>query len=165
MATAVVEPYIDGSEVRRRYRISMRTFRRWLQDEALGFPQPLQINRRYLFKVADLEQWEAAHALAPKEASQEPALKIVSDVIQDYPSFVRAMVARRHDLELPCMEVDARSGMQEGYANKLENWEKPYGKGLGPVVFPLWLGGLDVGVVLVDLPRRPQRSVDEATAA
>lgn len=149
------EPYIDGSEVRRRYRISMRTFRRWLKDEALGFPQPFRINRRYLFKLADLEQWEATHSRPAEKVKETPSLKIVSDVIQDYPSFVRAMVARRHDLALRCIELDARSGMQEGYANKLENWGKNHGRGLGPVVFPLWLGGLDVGIVLVDLPRRP----------
>ncbi|PDS94047.1 hypothetical protein CO659_31075 [Rhizobium sp. S9] len=62
---------------------------------------------------------------------EEPQLKVVSGVIQDYPSFVRAMVSRLRDLKLPCIELDARSGMQEGYANKLEKWVRATAGELG----------------------------------
>jgi hypothetical protein len=47
--------------------------------------------------------------------------------------------------------------MQEGYTSKLENFGRPQGRGMGPEVFPLWLGGLRVGVILVDLPRAPRK--------
>jgi hypothetical protein len=35
---------------------------------------------------------------------------------------------------------------------------------MGPEVFPLWLGGLNVGIVLVDLARRPRRRKAPALA-
>ena len=41
---------------------------------------------------------------------------------------------------------------------------RPQGRGMGPEVFPLWLGGLNVGIVLVDLARRPRRRKAPALA-
>lgn len=80
------------------------------------------------------------------------------------------MVARRKELDVSCLEVDMLAGMQDSYTNKLENWPKPTGRGMGPEIFPLWLGGLRLGIVLVDLPRRPKKGkmapeVDDAAAA
>ncbi|MGR9136879.1 helix-turn-helix transcriptional regulator [Rhizobium leguminosarum] len=151
------EPYIDGVEVQRRYRISVRTLRRWLKDEPLGFPQPFRINRRFLFKVSELDAWDARKGAAPEAPETAKGLPIVSEVIRTYGEFVKAMTARRAELNMTAIELDARSGMQEGYSNKLEHWQKSeHGRGMGTDTFPLWLGGLRVGIILVDLPRRPR---------
>ncbi|MHC2298209.1 helix-turn-helix transcriptional regulator [Rhizobium mongolense] len=163
-----MEPYLGSGEVMERYRISTRTLHRWMKNQALGFPKPFRINRRFYFKVADLDRWEASRgAVSEKQVETVKGLPIVSDVIQDYAGFVKAMVARRRELGLSCMELDLRAGMQESYANKLENWPKAYGRGIGPEIFPLWLGGLKVGIILVDLPRRPRkrRTLDASVAA
>ncbi|WP_197731252.1 helix-turn-helix transcriptional regulator [Rhizobium leguminosarum] len=156
------EPYIDGVEVQRRYRISVRTLRRWLKDEDLGFPQPFRINRRFLFKVSELDAWDARKGAAPEAPETAKGLPIVSDVIRTYGEFVKAMKARRTELDMTSIELDAKSGMQEGYSNKLENYGRraaggKEGRGMGPETFPLWLGGLKVGIILVDLPRHPYR--------
>jgi predicted DNA-binding transcriptional regulator AlpA len=162
--------YLDSADVMERYRIRRTALHNWMKEE--GFPKPVKIRRRNYFKLADLLAWEERHGASNTPAPEmAKGLPIVSDVIQDYPSFVKAMVSRRNALGLPCLELDHRSGMQQGYANKLENWNKPNGRGMGPEVFPLWLGGLKVGIILVDLPRRPYRkrgvppSLDDKPAA
>lgn len=73
---------------------------------------------------------------------------------------------RRTELNITSIELDARSGMQEGYASKLENYGRPQGRGMGPETFPLWLGGLKCGIILVDLPRaeRKQGSIRSCAA-
>ncbi len=48
-----------------------------------------------------------------------------SGIISDYPSLVDALRKRRNDLSLSCMELEAISGLQEGYATKLENHAQP----------------------------------------
>ncbi len=35
---------------------------RWLRDERVGFPQPIQINRRNYWRLGDLRAWQAKHA-------------------------------------------------------------------------------------------------------
>ncbi|MCB4920030.1 hypothetical protein D7I41_04330 [Ochrobactrum sp. MH181795] len=77
-----------------------------------------------------------------------------SDIICDYPSLVDALRKRRNDLSLSCMELEAISGLQEGYVTKLENHGQPYGRSFGAVSLPLWLGGLNVGLCLIELPPR-----------
>jgi predicted DNA-binding transcriptional regulator AlpA len=164
-------PYLYSQEVCERYRISERTLHRWTRNKSLEFPQPLRINRRFYFNLSELEAWDARQG-APAEALDEvtKGLPIVSEVIQDYTTFVQAMRRRRQELGISGMELDARSGMQEGYTSKLENFGRPQGRGMGPVVFPLWLGGLRVGIILVDLPRHPYQpkkapQLDGANAA
>lgn len=85
-------------------------------------------------------------------------------VIRDYGALVDAMVAQRHALGLSCMSLDARAGFHEGYANKLENWNKPYGRGIGPLTLGLWLEalGLAVVVVRVDDGRKVRATDDPA---
>lgn len=158
MKTKLQTIHFDSIAVMERYRISRRTLCRWLKDEQLGFPKPFRINRRYYFKATDLDRWDEKQGLNTVEPPETAlGFPVVSQVIQSYGDFVEAMVRRRHALGMTCIELDARSGMQESYANKLENYGKPSGRGMGAEAFPLWLGGLRVGVVLVDLPRRPRR--------
>ncbi len=35
---------------------------RWMRDERVAFPQPLKINRRNYWKLADLRAWQERHA-------------------------------------------------------------------------------------------------------
>lgn len=153
---AAGDQYFDSRGVMERFHISERTLHRWMNAPAMEFPKPFRLNRRLYFKVAELERWENAQGAASDESSPSAlGMPIVSDVIQSYDDFVAAMRARREALKLPAIEADALGGLQEGYTNKLENWARSYGRGIGPEVFPLWLGGMRVGIVLVDLPRRP----------
>ncbi|MCW0016259.1 AlpA family transcriptional regulator [Rhizobium sp. BT-226] len=155
--SAMGGPYLDSQEVCERYRISERTLHRWTRNKALEFPQPFRINRRFYFKLGELDAWDAKQG-APAEAPETAkGMPIVSEVIRTYDDFVKAMTRRRAELNMTCLELDSRSGMQEGYSNKLEHWQKSvHGRGMGTDTFPLWLGGLRVGIILVDLPRRPR---------
>ncbi len=154
-----IDYHMDISEVAERYGKTIRTIERWLADEKLGFPKPIVINKRRFFRASELQQFDS-HAAGRDldEPDKALGLPIVSGVIQTYEDFIAAMKARRIALAMPCNEVDARSGMQESYTNKLENPGKKYGRGVGPDTLPLWLGGLRVGIVLVDLPRRPRKA-------
>lgn len=51
--------YLSSAAVRARYGRSDMTLWRWLSDKDLGFPQPLRIQRRRLWRLSDLEAWEA----------------------------------------------------------------------------------------------------------
>lgn len=163
------ERYLDSAEVRARFDISKPTLYRWMADPEIGFPKPVRIKTRYYFSETAIEAWEEARGKVQRQEPETVAgCPVVSGVISSYADLVEAMTARRNELGISCLEVDMRSGMHDGYTNKLENWRKPYGRGMGAEIFPLWLGGLRVGVVLVDLPRRPRRSgkkLDPAAAA
>jgi hypothetical protein len=52
--------YIPATAVQARYAISNVTLWRWLRNPSLAFPQPVVVNRRRLFRRADLEAWERA---------------------------------------------------------------------------------------------------------
>lgn len=162
------ERHLDSPQVRARFGISKPTLYRWMNDPEIGFPKPVRIKKRYYFPESVIEAWEAARSNVQRQQPETVAgLPVVSGVIRSYEDFVEAMKARRKELDVSCLEVDLVSGMHDGYANKLENWRKPYGRGMGAEIFPLWLGGLRVGVVLVDLPRRPhaQRNGKRTAAA
>jgi hypothetical protein len=47
-----------------RYRIVRRTLDRWIENEALGFPRPIVINKRRYFREHELEAWERRRAQA-----------------------------------------------------------------------------------------------------
>ncbi|GAB5430334.1 MAG: hypothetical protein Devi2KO_37930 [Devosia indica] len=52
--------YLTATQVRARFgNISDMTLWRWLQDDALGFPKPMVINRRRLFREDQIIDWEA----------------------------------------------------------------------------------------------------------
>lgn len=154
--------YLSRPDVCERYGISRWTLTNWIKADKT-FPVPIPLNKRDYFSEYELEKWEAARGgNDPDLDGKMVGLKPVSGVITDYSQLVDALTKRRAELEISCNELDARAGMQEGYANKLENFGRPHGRGIGPDVFPLWIGGLRVGIVLVDLPRRPRKSRAEA---
>lgn len=155
---------LKAGDVLDRYGISERTLARWCKGET--FPKAIMINGKRYFKKSELDAFDEAQA--GRDLSQPETalgLAVVSGVIQSYEEFVSAMKARRLDLKLSSMETEAKSGLQEGYIPKLENPGKKYGRGVGPDTMPLWLGGLRVGIVLVDLPRRPRIKKQDAKAA
>ncbi|KQT96958.1 helix-turn-helix transcriptional regulator [Rhizobium sp. Leaf453] len=158
--------FLSSQDVSERFGISRFTLRRWVADPALDFPQPTMVNRRYYYREIEVFRWEMRKAgydpdMPPTLATMEP----VSGVVTDYEQFVDALTKRRSAMKMSCIELDALSGMQEGYSNKLENYGRPNGRGMGPEVFPLWLGGLRVGIVFVDLPRRPRRLKNQVATA
>ena len=83
-------------------------------------------------------------------------------IIREYADLVDALVERRHEVGMSAVALDARAGWQEGYTSKIENWQKPYGRGIGPVSLPLWLESLGMAIVLVKVddrkvkPKRPE---------
>jgi predicted DNA-binding transcriptional regulator AlpA len=52
--------YLTANQVRERFgKISDMTLWRWLQDDELGFPKPVVIQRRRFFRLDDIEHFEA----------------------------------------------------------------------------------------------------------
>ena len=41
-----------------------RTLRRWLKDEAVGFPKPVRVNNRLYFSRRELEAWKQSRVRA-----------------------------------------------------------------------------------------------------
>lgn len=54
--------YLTGKQVAARYQITPMSIYRWERDERLGFPRPMIVNRRKLFKLDDLIAWERGRA-------------------------------------------------------------------------------------------------------
>jgi predicted DNA-binding transcriptional regulator AlpA len=52
------QTFLTGPQVQARYNRSHVTVWRWVRDPALGFPQPIQINRLNYWRLVDLEAWE-----------------------------------------------------------------------------------------------------------
>jgi hypothetical protein len=87
----------------------------------------------------------------------------VTKIVRDYGGLIDALVARRHELALSCMALDARAGFHEGYSNKLENWDKPYGRGIGPLSLGLWLESLGLVLHVVQIGEgKPVKHTDDA---
>lgn len=150
------EIYLSVDDVLGRYGISRSTLWRWVKLRA--FPEPRLIGRKRYFRRIDVNSWDEAQSGKPVDEPETAlGLPVCSGVIQSYDDLVAAMKGRRISLGLSNIEAEAKAGLQEGYISKLENPDKKYGRGVGPDTLPLWLGGLRVGIVLVDLPRRPRR--------
>jgi hypothetical protein len=54
--------FADAGKTAGRYGKTIRTLDRWLEDDRLGFPQPVYLGRMRFWRVADLEVWEAEQA-------------------------------------------------------------------------------------------------------
>lgn len=62
--TDVNSPFLTGPEVLARYRISEPTLRRWISHPEVRFPAPIRgAHRSRLFRITDLETWEAARQM------------------------------------------------------------------------------------------------------
>ena len=56
--------FLTGPDVQDRYRKSHVTIWRWVNDPALAFPKPIQINRLNYWRLSDLVAWEARQKVA-----------------------------------------------------------------------------------------------------
>lgn len=158
--------WLSSEQLCQRFGVSRFTLRRWWSEDGSDFPKPIFKNRRHYYSEIEIFRWEMKQAgLDPDAPRSLNGLPAVSGVITDYEEFVQAMAQQRSAMKLSLIELDALSGMQEGYASKLEGYGRPYGRGMGPETFPLWLGALRVGIVLVALPRRPRSFVKRVEAS
>lgn len=149
---------LDALDVMDRYGISKSTLRRWTQDVELEMPASFKVSGKRFWRTNELDAWDESRAGRSLQGIETVrGAKVISPIIRDYGEFVSAMRERRDDMKMTNMELEAKSGLQEGYVTKLENWPSQYARGIGADTFPLWLGGLRVGVVLVELPRRSVR--------
>ena len=62
------EDLLPAPQVLGRYQVSDMTLFRWLKDERLTFPQPIRINGRRYWRLADLQAFEIRQA-SKKEAA------------------------------------------------------------------------------------------------
>jgi hypothetical protein len=53
---------VPSRKVLERYLICDRTLDRWTANPTLGFPQPVLINKRRYWRVAELAAWERSRA-------------------------------------------------------------------------------------------------------
>lgn len=53
--------HLPARKVWERYGVSDVTLWRWCHDHDMNFPEPLRINRRRYWRLADLEAWERQH--------------------------------------------------------------------------------------------------------
>jgi predicted DNA-binding transcriptional regulator AlpA len=53
-----IDRFLTGPEVDRRYSRSAMTRWRWSKDATLGFPVPMKVNGRLLYRLSELEAWE-----------------------------------------------------------------------------------------------------------
>jgi predicted DNA-binding transcriptional regulator AlpA len=56
------ECFLPAAQVKHRYGVTDMSLWRWLKDESLGFPQPMRIKGRRVWRLADLRAWEDARA-------------------------------------------------------------------------------------------------------
>ncbi|MCJ2087527.1 DNA-binding protein [Methylobacterium sp. E-005] len=56
------EDLLPATATRARYSVSDMTIFRWLADPKLCFPQPIRINGRRYWRLADLQAFEARQA-------------------------------------------------------------------------------------------------------
>ena len=55
------DSYLPSVQAAARYGVCLKTLDRWTENDKLNFPQPLWINRRRFWRLADLHAWERAH--------------------------------------------------------------------------------------------------------
>lgn len=54
--------FLTGPQVQARYHKSHVSIWRWVNDNSLGFPKPIKINRLNYWKLSELEAWEEAQS-------------------------------------------------------------------------------------------------------
>jgi predicted DNA-binding transcriptional regulator AlpA len=74
------ERFLSGPKVDLRYGISSMTRWRWQRDRKIAFPAPLEINKRKLWRLSDLERWERARVCAGAQthSASQPAISGVT---------------------------------------------------------------------------------------
>ena len=58
------DTFLPAAAVRARYSVHDVTLWRWIRNPHMNFPKPLYANSRHrLWRLADLEAWEASRAV------------------------------------------------------------------------------------------------------
>lgn len=161
---------LSAAAVRYRYGISATTLWTWRHDPTLAFPEGIRINGRNYFRREDLVAWEMLRSTSaagrdegsatglPAGRSPHPLGGALTPPMQSFEELVAALKRRRLDLGMTLETLEHISGLQDGYATKLEAPpDKLYARAIGRTSMPLWLGGLGVGLVLVDVQDQRQR--------
>jgi hypothetical protein len=78
-----------------------------------------------------------------------------------YPQLVDTLNARRRQLQMTMLDLDTRSGVQDGYSAKVFCRMK----NLGKLSLPLLLEGLDVELLVVLPPAAPVEKAGSASSA
>ena len=59
--------FVTRGQLAKRYSVVERTISRWLEDESLGFPQPMFVGARLFFRLTEIEIWERDRAAASRK--------------------------------------------------------------------------------------------------
>lgn len=151
------ENFLTTGDILDRYDITKKTLQSWRRMR--GFPEPVKLVQKNYYSFPEVRKWEVCQAGRDVNAEFALGMRVVSGaVIQTYADFLKAMKERKVDLGMTNEQVEILAGLAEGHVSKLEAYPKgENSRGMGPDTFPLWLGGLRVGLVLVEIPRRPKR--------
>jgi hypothetical protein len=71
LSEEVLAAFLPARRVWGRYNIVPMTLHRWLRDDRLDFPRPILIGRMRYWRIADLETWEAARAMAARDGGEQ----------------------------------------------------------------------------------------------
>ncbi len=52
--------FLTGPQVQDRYGKTSVTLWRWINNDEMGFPKPMKVNRLNYWRLSDLIAWEAA---------------------------------------------------------------------------------------------------------
>ncbi|MGB8898975.1 MAG: helix-turn-helix domain-containing protein [Methylocella sp.] len=55
---------LPAATVAAEFHVTRRTVGRWLLDDKLGFPTPVEINKRLYFRRSELEAWKLSRGAA-----------------------------------------------------------------------------------------------------
>jgi predicted DNA-binding transcriptional regulator AlpA len=58
------DEYLTGPDIDRRYKRSSQTRWRWSKDSELGFPKPMKIKNRLLYRRSEIEAFERRMTVA-----------------------------------------------------------------------------------------------------
>nr|WP_045686740.1 helix-turn-helix domain-containing protein [Roseovarius sp. BRH_c41] len=62
--------YLTSNEVQDRYKISRSSVYRWQENPEIGFPAPMKIGARILWREAELDAFDARIATASEPHNQ-----------------------------------------------------------------------------------------------
>ncbi len=61
---AAEETFLPARRVWERYSVTSMTLHRWLADDRMGFPRPIYLGRFRYWRLAEIEAYERALAVA-----------------------------------------------------------------------------------------------------
>jgi predicted DNA-binding transcriptional regulator AlpA len=80
--TTTSSSLLPAKMVQERYHVSDRTIDRWERLPELNFPQPVRINGRRYFRIAELMEWEHTRARAANSKAVRDDKAVALDAIK-----------------------------------------------------------------------------------